>query len=164
MRSTRGSVRLRGMSSRATSVRLVPSRRRRPLAQSRPAPGARAVDGASSLRGQVARKQALRKSALRDCGQRCVYCGARLDQHTATLDHVSPLARGGAHEIGNLVSACAPCNRLKGDLLPFDFFGRHPWAGENFVRYARNVTRALKRGARRAVSLAFAALSERMAA
>ncbi len=41
-------------------------------------------------------------------------------------------------------------------MLPFDFFASHPWAGENFVRYARAVHRALKRGARRAVSLAFA--------
>lgn len=104
----------------------------------------------------VAMKRALRKGALRDCSQRCVYCASRLDQRTATLDHVIPLARGGAHDPGNLVVACAPCNRLKSDLLPFEFFARHPWAGANFVRYARNVTRALKRGARRAVSLAFA--------
>jgi hypothetical protein len=41
-------------------------------------------------------------------------------------------------------------------MLPFDFFASHPWAGANFVRYARAVHRALKRGARRAVSLAFA--------
>ena len=105
----------------------------------------------------VAMKRALRKGALRDCSQRCVYCATRLDQRTATLDHVVPLARGGANDPGNLVVACAPCNRLKSDLLPFEFFARHPWAGANFVRYARTVTRALKRGARRAVSLAFAA-------
>ncbi len=109
-------------------------------------------------------KRALRRGALRDCSQKCVYCAASLDQHTATLDHVVPLARGGAHDAGNLVTACGPCNRLKGDLLPFEFFARHPWAGANFVRYARNVTRALKRGARRAVSLAFARLDEEMAA
>ncbi|WP_434478590.1 HNH endonuclease [Gemmatimonas sp.] len=110
----------------------------------------------------VAMKQALRKGALRDCSQRCVYCATHLDQRTATLDHVVPLARGGAHDPGNLVVACAPCNRLKSDLLPFEFFARHPWAGANFIRYARNVTRAIKRGARRAVSLAFA--SEALAA
>lgn len=101
-------------------------------------------------------KHVMRKLALRDCGQRCVYCATRLDQHTATLDHVVPLAHGGAHDPGNLVVACAPCNRLKGDRLPFEFFSRNPWAGANFVRYARSVHRALKRGARRAVSLAFA--------
>jgi 5-methylcytosine-specific restriction endonuclease McrA len=105
----------------------------------------------------VAMKRALRKGALRDCSQRCVYCATPLDHHSATLDHVVPLARGGAHDPGNLVAACGPCNRLKGDLLPFEFFARNPWAGANFVRYARSVHRALKRGARRAVSLAFAA-------
>jgi 5-methylcytosine-specific restriction endonuclease McrA len=104
----------------------------------------------------VAMKRALRKGALRDCSQRCVYCATPLDQHSATLDHVVPLARGGAHDPGNVVAACGPCNRLKGDLLPFEFFARHAWAGLNFVRYARNVHRALKRGARRAVSLACA--------
>ena len=101
-------------------------------------------------------KRAMRRAALRDCGQRCVYCATHLDQRTATLDHVFPLARGGAHDPGNLVVACGPCNRLKSDLSPFEFFARHPWAGANFVRYARAVHRALKRGARRAVSLAFA--------
>ncbi|MBP6772435.1 MAG: HNH endonuclease [Gemmatimonadaceae bacterium] len=105
----------------------------------------------------VAMKRAMRKVALRDCGQRCVYCATHLDQHCATLDHVVPLARGGAHDPGNVVVACAPCNRLKGDLLPYEFFARHAWAGANFVRYARSVHRALKRGARRAVSLAYAA-------
>jgi 5-methylcytosine-specific restriction endonuclease McrA len=104
----------------------------------------------------VAAKRAMRRVALRDCGQRCVYCAVPLDQSTATLDHVVPLARGGEHNPGNLVVACAPCNRLKGDLLPYEFFARHTWAGANFVRYARSVHRALKRGARRAVSLAFA--------
>ncbi len=104
----------------------------------------------------VAMKRAMRRVALRDCGQRCVYCATHLDQHNATLDHVVPTARGGAHDAGNLVVACGPCNRLKGDMLPFEFFARHPWAGANFVRYARSVHRALKRGARRAVSLAFA--------
>lgn len=114
----------------------------------------------SASRGQkvagVAMKHVMRKVALRDCGQRCVYCATRLDQHTATLDHVVPLSHGGAHDPGNLVVACGPCNRLKGDRLPFEFFSRNPWAGANFVRYARSVHRALKRGARRAVSLAFA--------
>ena len=36
------------------------------------------------------------------------------------------------------------------------FGDAHPWAGANFMRYARAVHRALKRAARRAVSLAYA--------
>lgn len=102
-------------------------------------------------------KRALKHAAMRDCGRRCVYCADRLSLEDATLDHVYPLARGGTHSPGNVVTACARCNRLKGDMLPHEFFARFPWAGANFVRYARAVHRALKRGARRAVSLAYAA-------
>ena len=102
-------------------------------------------------------KRALKHAALRDCGRRCVYCAVPLILENATLDHVYPLARGGAHAPGNIVTACGRCNRLKGDMLPHEFFARCPWAGVNFVRYARAVHRALKRGARRAVSLAYAA-------
>jgi 5-methylcytosine-specific restriction endonuclease McrA len=101
-------------------------------------------------------KRAIKRAAMRDCGRRCVYCAARLDFDFATLDHVHPLARGGAHVAGNVVSACSRCNRLKGDLLPTEFFARYPWAGHNFILYARAVHRALKRCARRAVSLAYA--------
>ncbi len=118
--------------------------------------GPRHLLSRASRVAHAAHKRAIRQVALRDCGQRCVYCATRLDQRTATLDHVVPRARGGAHDPGNLVVACGPCNRLKGELIPFEFFARHPWAGANFVRYARSVHRALKRGARRAVSLAFA--------
>jgi 5-methylcytosine-specific restriction endonuclease McrA len=93
---------------------------------------------------------------MRDCGRRCVYCATPLDFETATLDHVHPLAHGGAHHPGNVVLACIRCNRLKSDLLPYEFFAAFPWAGTNFMRYARTVHRALKRAARRAVSLAYA--------
>ena len=94
---------------------------------------------------------------MRDCGRRCVYCAAPLVLELATLDHVHPVAKGGGHTPGNLVAACARCNRLKGDMLPADFFARYPWAGLNFIRYAVAVHRAHKRSAKRAVSLALAA-------
>lgn len=100
---------------------------------------------------------ALKRAALRDCLKRCVYCAEQLALEAATLDHVHPVSRGGGDDLGNLVVACAACNRMKGDMLPAEFFARYPWAGLNFMRYARTVHRALKRGARRAVSLAYAA-------
>ena len=104
------------------------------------------------------RKLALKRTAFRDCHRRCVYCAGELALENATLDHVHPLSRGGASDdAGNVVVACGPCNRMKGDMLPYDFFARNPWAGANFMRYARTAHRALKRGARRAVSLACAA-------
>ena len=105
----------------------------------------------------AAHKRALKRATLRDCAHRCVYCGVCLDSQMATLDHVFPIAKGGMHTPGNVVAACGPCNRRKGDMLPHDFFHRYPGAGLNFLAYARVVHRALKRGARRAVSLALAA-------
>lgn len=101
-------------------------------------------------------KRAFKLAAMRDCSRRCVYCATPLEYARATLDHVHPLAKGGTHSPGNVVAACPPCNRLKADMLPADFFLRYPWAGSNFIHYARAVHRALKRQARRAVSLAFA--------
>jgi 5-methylcytosine-specific restriction endonuclease McrA len=98
-------------------------------------------------------KRHVKRETFRDCGRRCVYCGTTLGLDNATLDHVYPLSRGGDHAPGNLVAACQECNQLKGAMLPHDFFVRYPWAGANFMRYARAVHRTYKRGARRAVSL-----------
>lgn len=44
----------------------------------------------------------------------CAYCNARLTKQTRTRDHVVPRSRGGPNG-DNLVPACAPCNRDKGD-------------------------------------------------
>jgi 5-methylcytosine-specific restriction endonuclease McrA len=101
-------------------------------------------------------KRHVKRATFRDCARRCVYCGTPLGLEHATLDHVFPLSKGGDHAPGNLVAACQHCNQLKGSLLPSEFFARYPWAGANFMRYARAVHRTLKRGARRAVSLAYA--------
>ena len=104
-------------------------------------------------------RRAMKAATLRECGRRCVYCAVALGLDSLTLDHVYPRSKGGPNIAGNVVAACGPCNRLKADLLPSEFFLLHPWAGLNFVRYARFVHRTLKRGARRAVSLACAAES-----
>ena len=111
--------------------------------------------GVSHFRG-ARFKRAIKRATMRDCGRRCVYCATALDFETATLDHVYPLSHGGVHHPGNVVLACVRCNQLKSDSLPYDFFAQYPWAGANFMRYARTVHRALKRAARRAVSLAYA--------
>jgi 5-methylcytosine-specific restriction endonuclease McrA len=44
----------------------------------------------------------------------CAHCDARDDIH---IDHIIPLAKGGAHSIGNLQPLCAPCNQSKGSKL-----------------------------------------------
>ena len=75
-------------------------------------------------------------SSARSSAPRCAIAAAdaciaahHLDPIEATLDHVYPVARGGAHAPGNIVVACAPCNRMKGDMLPHEFFARYPQRG-----------------------------------
>lgn len=41
----------------------------------------------------------------------CIYCGADED---LTIDHLTPLARGGSHTQDNLAVACRRCNSAKG--------------------------------------------------
>ena len=45
----------------------------------------------------------------------CQYCGSR---QQLTVDHVVPRSKGGGSTWDNIVAACAPCNRRKGDSLP----------------------------------------------
>ena len=48
----------------------------------------------------------------------CYLCGRLLTADEVHLDHVIPLARGGAHTADNLRVACAPCNQSKGATMP----------------------------------------------
>jgi len=50
---------------------------------------------------------------LRDLYQ-CQYCGDQLQKRICTLDHVTPLSRGGRTVWENSVTACGPCNSAKG--------------------------------------------------
>jgi 5-methylcytosine-specific restriction endonuclease McrA len=47
----------------------------------------------------------------------CQYCGQQPSKSELTIDHVIPRSRGGATSWENVVTACAPCNRRKGDRL-----------------------------------------------
>ncbi|MGD8623763.1 MAG: HNH endonuclease [Anaerolineae bacterium] len=48
----------------------------------------------------------------------CQYCGQRLSKANLTIDHVVPRSRGGETRWGNVVTACGPCNRRKGNRTP----------------------------------------------
>ena len=72
-------------------------------------------------------------------GYRCVYCGEVFEAAELTLDHVQPRARGGDQSGGNLVTACGPCNVLKGHRRLADFLVATPAARANFLRYAVHV-------------------------
>ncbi|MDJ0616845.1 MAG: HNH endonuclease [Calothrix sp. MO_192.B10] len=45
----------------------------------------------------------------------CQSCGKTHTETQLTIDHIIPLARGGANDISNLQTLCFPCNRQKSD-------------------------------------------------
>lgn len=51
---------------------------------------------------------------LRDLNT-CQYCGNQFGRDNLTLDHVLPVSRGGKTNWENIVTACAPCNNVKGN-------------------------------------------------
>jgi 5-methylcytosine-specific restriction endonuclease McrA len=48
----------------------------------------------------------------------CLICGLYMRRRDATIDHVVPLGKGGAHSIKNWALAHASCNQTKADHLP----------------------------------------------
>ena len=61
----------------------------------------------------------------------CAYCGEVAD----TLDHVLPVARGGATVRANLVPACRGCNLRKGHQDALEWFrAHHGWSQEREQR------------------------------
>lgn len=71
----------------------------------------------STRAGRKVRAQVLEEAKDPTGTPRCVYCGRVATQ----ADHFIPLAKGGSDTKDNLVAACAPCNRDKGDQLPEEF-------------------------------------------
>ncbi len=66
-------------------------------------PGAKNPDGWTHTRIKVLKRD----------GNACRYCGAH--DVPLEIDHVIPFSKGGTNSFDNLVAACRPCNRSKGD-------------------------------------------------
>lgn len=77
------------------------------------------------------RKARIRGAALRDLtheqwlgrvdefGGRCAYC-LKTDDNL-TIEHLTPISRGGDHTLSNVVPACFPCNSSKKDRTLLEF-------------------------------------------
>jgi len=50
------------------------------------------------------------RQRFNEFGNCCAYCGTGGDMQ---IEHVEPISSGGAHDIGNIVPACWPCNANK---------------------------------------------------
>ena len=59
-----------------------------------------------------------RKNVLLRDRYRCQYCNKEFPPASLTLDHVTPLSRGGKTQWDNIVTACKSCNAKKGGRIP----------------------------------------------
>lgn len=91
---------------------------------------------------------------------RCVYCGRVFPGDRLSLDHVEPRRKGGDHSDGNLVTACLPCNRLKGGRPAWSFLATDADARAAFLRHARFVWPRHRRAVEEAAATATAAACE----
>ncbi len=58
------------------------------------------------------------KLLFRRDNMRCAYCGEYFHSDELTRDHILPTSKGGRTSWENMVTACGPCNRRKGDRTP----------------------------------------------
>jgi 5-methylcytosine-specific restriction endonuclease McrA len=56
---------------------------------------------------------------------KCYWCGQRIPLGRRTIDHIIPIAKGGADDVGNLCSCCSKCNSAKRDKMPEVFSGQY---------------------------------------
>lgn len=63
----------------------------------------------------------------------CQYCGKSFSKVHLTLDHVVPIVQGGKKCWENIVTACKPCNQVKGGRTPSQ-------AGMRLIRKPRQPT------------------------
>lgn len=66
-------------------------------------------------------KKSKRERVLAETDYKCSYCGSRLTEENATIDHILPKKRGGTDCLENLTPACSKCNTEKGDKTPDEY-------------------------------------------
>lgn len=89
---------------------------------------AKEAHGAAVVEAPVKPKHRKRKSLSKRLrfeifkrdGFKCLYCGATPAQKVLRVDHVTPVAEGGADDPINLVTSCFDCNAGKGP-VPLEF-------------------------------------------
>lgn len=63
----------------------------------------------------------------------CFYCDCGITDDNRNIDHYIPLAKGGLHDINNLVIACCTCNQKKNAKMPGVFIASLPEADQNRI-------------------------------
>ena len=90
------------------------------------------------------------RQRFNEFSNRCAYCGQEGDMQ---IEHVEPISEGGAHDIGNIVPACWPCNASTRTSEMESWYRQQPFFSELRLQVIRRVVRRPE-GAQLALALA----------
>lgn len=62
-----------------------------------------------------------RQTVYDKMGGRCAYCGCEINLREMQADHITPLRKGGADTVANMLPACRSCNHYKSTLTVQQF-------------------------------------------
>ena len=85
------------------------------------------LDSETAERGAAKRRafsEGERTAVYNRCKGRCAICGKFVPYDEATIDHISPLAKGGDNGVDNLQCAHSWCNFIKRDVLMEELTGK----------------------------------------
>jgi len=106
---------------------------------------------ARNLRGSLLSKKKLNKDhyiwsvqelvSILDKGVTCPYCKKEVEMNKVSIDHITPLSRGGSGNRENLVFCCLECNLMKGNLEKEEFMSLLSFLEDKPAMYAILKTR-----------------------
>jgi 5-methylcytosine-specific restriction endonuclease McrA len=78
------------------------------------------------------------RQRFNEFGNCCAYCG---DGGDMQIEHVEPISKGGAHDIGNIVPACPRCNTSKRNHEMEEWYRSQPFFSELRLHRIRRLMR-----------------------
>lgn len=78
------------------------------------------------------------RQRFNEFGNCCAYCG---DGGDMQIEHIEPISKGGAHDIGNIVPACSRCNTSKRTNIMEEWYQSQPFFSELRLHRIRRVMR-----------------------
>lgn len=85
-----------------------------------------------------------REKILEKTNFKCAHCGKVLDLHTATVEHIFPLDKGGTDEEYNLVALCSNCNSTKSNMV-YNIRDFYKYIDSKYVKlYTEELDRVIK--------------------
>lgn len=65
-----------------------------------------------------------RRTIYNKSGGFCQLCGRKINYNDFTVDHITPISKGGSNDMDNVEAVCRVCNQFKANIYPEQFVDR----------------------------------------